>query len=239
MKKILIILLFLCVGIKAQSIKDAGNSTRTTLDSAATFTGTYKLVTGYSSISVNVLSDSSGTVEIQFGELISNTFTPVKYYFSSYLAGDSTFTRYYPIDAPYYRVKYTSLADTQHTFILTAMLNQESVVAVDFLGTPKTTVNNATTSISNSITIGSGSTGSIDLSAHTKTWCKVTISSDSTLEYSFLSTFADATTITGGTSVTIPPYSENSIEPGILPTLYIRKSGTAAEVTLTYVLWGR
>ena len=30
--------------------------------------GTYKLVTGYSSISVNVLSDSSGTLEVQFGE---------------------------------------------------------------------------------------------------------------------------------------------------------------------------
>ena len=142
MKRLITLLIILfCVNVQAQvSVKDANNSTTTTLDSAATYTGTVRLVAGWNSISVTVYSDSAGTLQVQFGNKTGVTFTPTKYYFASYTANDTAFTRSYPVDAPYYRVLFTSSADTQNTFILTTMLHQNHVLGVDINGNVKVSV---------------------------------------------------------------------------------------------------
>ena len=141
MKKIIVALILLfSINVLAQDYsansQSTKNSTTTTLDSNATFTGATELSRGYNSVSVTVRSDSSGTYKILFGN--TSTFTvanAVKTYLFSYTLGDTlTNTKTVPVDAPYFRVVYTSSADTQHTFILTTMLNKGHVLPITSAG---------------------------------------------------------------------------------------------------------
>lgn len=135
MKKLffITILLLFAVTIKAQdqtaSVMSSKNSTSTTLDSNATFTGTAELLRGYNSISVTVRSDSSGSYKILFGKTSTiTTANAIKTYSFTYTANDTLHTKTVGADGPYFKVVYTSSADTQYTFLLTTMLNRGDVL---------------------------------------------------------------------------------------------------------------
>ena len=132
MKK-LILFMFLVGALSAQSIKDSGNSTTSLLDSSDVFTGTRKLVVDYNSVTVSMWSDDTATVSVQFGDLVSNTFTIQRYYNFTYLANDTTFSKDFPIVAPYYRVVVTnSIDDSMTVFRLTSMLHKSFINTGDY-----------------------------------------------------------------------------------------------------------
>jgi hypothetical protein len=133
MKYLLTLMLIFTISITAQNINQnvmsEKNSTTTTLDSAGVFTGTTELLRGYNFLSVTIRSDSSGTYKIMFGKTSTiTTANAVKTYSFSYTANDTLHTKTVGVDAPYFKVVYTSSADTQHTFNLVTMLNAADVL---------------------------------------------------------------------------------------------------------------
>lgn len=131
-----IILLLFAVTIKAQdqtaNVMSSKNSTSTTLDSNAVFTGTVELLRGYNSISVTVRSDKSSAtngLKILFGKTSTiTTANAVKTYSFSYTANDTLFTKTVGVDAPYFKVVYTTGNDSQTVFLLSTMLNRGDVL---------------------------------------------------------------------------------------------------------------
>jgi hypothetical protein len=94
-------------------VVDSGNSSTAALDAAAVFTGTWKDVSSYSSISIAVATNQDGTYSLQFSPDASNV--------------DSTLTRYYrttQIEPPhvfkvtrkYARVVFTNTSASNQTY---------------------------------------------------------------------------------------------------------------------------
>lgn len=132
MKKLLIFLILFTFPLIGQTIKDIGNSTTTTLDSAEVFTGYRKDVTAYNSVTVSCWSDDTVTVAVQFGDLVSTVFTVQRYFEFTYLANDTTWTKSMPVVAPFYRVVATNAIDDSMTvFRLTSMLHKGHSLPVD------------------------------------------------------------------------------------------------------------
>lgn len=151
---IFIILLLFTVSISAQdqtaNVMSSKNSTSTTLDSNATFTGTAELLRGYNSLSVTVRSDSSGSYKILFGKTSTiTTANAIKTYSFTYTGGDTLHTKTVGVDAPYFKVVYTSSADTQHTFLLATMLNKADVLPRTTTGKVDVSDSGAGTSLDN------------------------------------------------------------------------------------------
>ncbi len=132
----LLTLLLFVVQIKAQdqgaNVMSSKNSTSTTLAPNAVYTGTVELLRGYNSLSVTVRSDKSSAtngLKILFGKTSTiTTANAVKTYSFSYTANDTLFTKTVGVDAPYYKVVYTTGNDLQTVFLLTTMLNRGDVL---------------------------------------------------------------------------------------------------------------
>jgi hypothetical protein len=236
MKRLITLLIILfCVNVQAQvSVKDADNSTTTTLDSAATYTGSVRLVAGWNSISVTVLSDSAGTLQVQFGNKETNgSFTALKTYNESYGANELNFTKNYSIDAPYYRVLFTSSADTQHTFILTTMLHQNFVIPFE----PITTISNAVSAATDYFGETDTVTTRVDtFSIDVDYWVEGEIKADDSIEVCIDGAFTAGKTfiITETTAVTLPRWGDQSTT-----ALYIRRYGGAGTPRYYIRLHGR
>jgi len=158
------ILLLFIVQIKAQNINQntmsSKNSTSTTLDSNAVYTGTVELLRGYNSLSVTVRSDKSSAtngLKILFGKTSTiTTANAVKTYSFSYTANDTLFTKTVGVDAPYYKVVYTTGDDSQTVFLLTTMLNAGDVL-------PRTSAGKVDVagSVTGAVTVSGGSSGEL------------------------------------------------------------------------------
>lgn len=127
MKRIFFAIMLIYTISSAQvSIKDGYNSSTTNLGASGVFTGTVREISRYSSITLSVFaSDSSATngIKVQFGDYLSGTFTPMRYYFFTYNSPDSLYTKTLPVSHPYYRVIYTNDTDSVTSFYLVTMLN--------------------------------------------------------------------------------------------------------------------
>lgn len=132
MKKLILICLFVLLALplsaQVQSSVSRFNSTAQELDSAGVYTGTAEVVTGFTSISVTIRADSSGSYLVLFGNgsTLTNA-TAYKIYSMNYIAGDTAHTRTFPVVAPYFKIIYTTTAtDTSNLYIVT-MLHRDGV----------------------------------------------------------------------------------------------------------------
>lgn len=216
------------------SVMSSKNSTSTTLDSNATFTGTTELLRGYNSISITVRSDSSGTYKVLFGKTSPITVAnAIKTYSFSYTAGDTNHTKYLAVDAPYFKVVYTSSADTQHVFLLATMLHRASVApvtssgALDVIGSMPAiwNVGNNTQTVSTEI-------DSFTISA-TRWYNASVFSVNDTIEVALSSSFANPQVLYPYTSTV----ELDNLSPILFPKIYIRRKGVGT-ATYNYFIKG-
>jgi len=214
MKKLLIFIVLAFIPIQAQSTKDIGNCTTTTLDSAEVFTGYRRDVTAYNSVAVSMWSDDTASVQIQFGELVNTVFTVQRYFNYTYLANDSTFTKTVPVVAPFYRVVVTNAVDDSMTvFKLTSMLHKGYSPPIDVEAYVTVNVSNGSGTSAVNIQDGGNSItvdGTVSTTAQTvidSLYGVVTLTADSTA-YQFSALIADTLDVY---SVTFTPYTSGAI----------------------------
>lgn len=108
-------------------IKSTGNSTTTPLSGAATFTGTYELVTNYASITVKASADVPGTMYVDFSnDGIASVDTMQ---LSDGLDGSLGFHNFVP-GSSYFRVRVINGASAQSSFVLETLYYRGAKVSI-------------------------------------------------------------------------------------------------------------
>ena len=229
------------------------NSSSVPLDSVGSFTGTAESTKGYSSLTITVRADSSGSYVVLFSDSLNMT-NVLRRYTISYTADDSLHTKYIPIIAPYYQVIYTTTALDTSNFALVTLMHLDRVsdmttagslyVEVSGSALPTGAATEASLLVIRGyahpaskylIVSGSVDTTDVDTVSFTSTvWTKFKLEAlDSTIELSFdgFVTALDVTTPT-------PFELLDKISAVTFPKIYVRKKLNVGTATYKITWWG-
>ena len=142
MKKILLTVLLFASFVMAQDVQNyisgSSNSTTTTLDTNATFTGTWEFVSNlYSAVTVQAYASHASATNgcsLQFSNEKTNVDLQRNF---TVTATDVTNTFRVPVEMRWFRVVYTNSTDSLTTFRLTTMFHSNSIPATNAEGEAK------------------------------------------------------------------------------------------------------